>query len=78
MAPDAVQHFKEAVEVADRHYRLGAVPISTYVELQRQYLDVFEALLVTWHEALEAAAQLELLTGVPLPLVRDLPNEERK
>ncbi len=64
--PDSVQHFREAAEVADRHYRLGAVPISTYVELQKQYLDAVDGLLDTKKEALEAAAQLELLTGVPL------------
>ncbi len=61
--PDSVQHFKEAAELADRHYRLGAVPISTYVELQKQYLDAVESLLETQQTALEAAAQLELLTG---------------
>jgi len=72
--PDSVQHFKEAAEVADRHYRLGAVPISTYVELQKQYLDAVEGLLDTKKEALEAAAQLELLTGVPLPLARTSPE----
>ncbi len=66
--PDSVQHFKEAAEVADRHYRLGAVPISIYVELQKQYLDAVDGLLDTRKEALEAAAQLELLTGVPLRL----------
>jgi cobalt-zinc-cadmium efflux system outer membrane protein len=27
--PDSVEHFREAAELADRHYRLGAVPIST-------------------------------------------------
>lgn len=76
--PDAVQHFREAAEVADRHYRLGAVPISTYVELQKQYLDAVEGLLNTKKEALEAAAQLELLTGLPLPLSQITPNEEKK
>lgn len=75
--PDSVQHFREAAEVADRHYRLGAVPISTYVELQKQYLDAVEGLLDTKKEALEAAAQLELLTGLPLPLART-PTEEPK
>lgn len=65
--PDSVQHFKEAAELADRHYRLGAVPISTYVELQQQYLDAVESLLDTKKEALEAAAQLELLTGLMQP-----------
>ena len=76
--PDSVQHFKEAAEVADRHYRLGAVPISTYVELQKQYLDAVEGLLDTKKEALEAAAQLELLTGLPLPLSQITPTEEKK
>src|SRR5205085_1750749 len=37
--PDSVQQFKEAAALADRHYRLGAVPIATYVELQKQYLE---------------------------------------
>lgn len=64
--PDSVQHFKEAAELADRHYRLGAVPISTYVELQQQYLEAVESLLDTKREALEAAARLELLTGISL------------
>jgi cobalt-zinc-cadmium efflux system outer membrane protein len=76
--PDSVQHFREAAEVADRHYRLGAVPISTYVELQKQYLDAVEGLLDTKREALEAAAQLELLTGLPLPLSQITPSEEEK
>ena len=76
--PDSVQHFREAAEIADRHYRLGAVPISTYVELQKQYLDAVEGLLDTKKEALEAAAQLELLTGLPLPLSRTTPTEEKK
>ena len=67
--PDSVQHFQEAAELADRHYRLGAVPISTYVELQQQYLEAVESLLDTKREALEAAAQLELLTGLTLPLI---------
>ena len=63
--PDAVQHFREAAELADRHYRLGAVPVSTYVELQKQYLEAVEALLETKEEALQAAQELELLTGMP-------------
>jgi cobalt-zinc-cadmium efflux system outer membrane protein len=76
--PDSVQHFREAAEVADRHYRLGAVPIATYVELQKQYLDAVEGLLDTKKEALEAAAQIELLTGLPLPLSQTTPAEGTK
>lgn len=67
--PDTVAHFQESAELADRHYRLGAVPAATYVELQRQYLDAVTALLETRQEALDAAQQLELLTGLPEPLV---------
>ena len=71
--PDSVEHFREAAEVADRHYRLGTVPIATYVELQKQYLDAVEGLLDTKREALAAAAQLELLTGLPEPLATTKP-----
>jgi len=66
---DSVEEFRKAAELADRHYRLGAVPISTYVELQKQYLDAVEALLDTKREALEAAQSLEHLTGLTLSLV---------
>jgi cobalt-zinc-cadmium efflux system outer membrane protein len=76
--PDAAQHFKEAAEVADRHYRLGAVPVSTYVELQKQYFEAVESLLDTKKEALEAAQNLELLTGLPMPLVSTSAKEEKK
>jgi cobalt-zinc-cadmium efflux system outer membrane protein len=62
--PDSMKEFKDAAELADRHYRLGAVPISTYVELQKQYLEAVESLLDTKKDALEAAQNLELLTGL--------------
>jgi cobalt-zinc-cadmium efflux system outer membrane protein len=75
--PDSVRHFKEAAELADRHYRLGAVPISTYVELQKHYLEAVEGLLDTKQEALHSAQQLELLTGLPLPLADISAKEER-
>ncbi len=75
--PDAVEHFKEAAEVADRHYRLGAVPIATFVELQKQYLEAVESLLDTKKEALEAAAQIELLTGLTPPLASTATEEKK-
>ena len=61
---DAIAKFREAAELADRHYRLGAVPIATYVELQNSYLDAVEALLATQREAIEAGLKLQLLTGL--------------
>ena len=75
--PESVDEFRKAAELADRHYRLGAVPIATYIELQKQYLEAVEALLDTKKEALEAAQTLEQLTGA-LPLVNVTAQEERK
>jgi cobalt-zinc-cadmium efflux system outer membrane protein len=74
---DSLQHFKEAAEVADRHYRLGAVPIATYVELQDKYLEAVESLLSTKREALEAAQELELLTGLTPPLASVAAKSEK-
>jgi outer membrane protein, heavy metal efflux system len=63
-AGDAAGKFREAAELADRHYRLGAVPIATYVELQNSYLEAVDALLSTQQEALEAGLRLQQLTGL--------------
>ncbi|MBI4525892.1 MAG: TolC family protein [Deltaproteobacteria bacterium] len=68
--PESVAAFRKAAQLADRHYRLGAVPITTYVELQKQYLDAVEALLETRREALEAGQQLGLLTGLNINAVQ--------
>jgi cobalt-zinc-cadmium efflux system outer membrane protein len=71
--PESVGEFRQAAELADRHYRLGAVPIATYVELQKQYLEAVEALLDTKREALDAGQQLELLTGLDIHAVHTIP-----
>jgi cobalt-zinc-cadmium efflux system outer membrane protein len=63
---DSVDQFRSAADLADRHYRLGAVPAATYVELQKQYTDAVEALLETRREALESAQEIEQLSGVPV------------
>ncbi len=63
---EAVEKFREAAALADRHFRLGAVPLATYVELQTSYLDAVEALLDTRRDVLDAAQRLRLLTGVSL------------
>lgn len=64
--PEAQQQLREAAELADRHYRLGAVPVTTYLEMQNQYLEALDALLATRCEALDHRQQLELLVGQPL------------
>lgn len=48
---------------ADNLFRQGAIPIATYVEMQRQYLDALSAVLDTKREALEASLQLRALNG---------------
>ena len=72
-APDAVERLREAATLADRHYRLGAVPLGTYVELQTAYLEAVEALLDSRREAIEAAAQLQVLTGRELVTMEAAP-----
>ncbi|MSU73038.1 MAG: TolC family protein [Opitutus sp.] len=71
--PEAMKKFGEAAALADRHYRLGAVPIATYIELQNSYLEATEALLDTQREALEAGLKLQELTGLDFPPVEVAP-----
>lgn len=61
--PDALKSFADAAQLADRHYRLGAVPLSTYIEMQDKYLEATEAINATRLEVLRAALDLEQLTG---------------
>ncbi|MEO6754031.1 MAG: TolC family protein [Chthoniobacteraceae bacterium] len=63
---DAAEKFRDAASKADENYRLGALPVATYTELQKQYLDTVDALLSTQADVLEARQQLELLTGMNL------------
>ena len=67
---DSAKKFRDAAELADRHYRLGALPIATYVELQTRYLDAVEALLATQSEALAAGLKLRQLTGLSFNVVQ--------
>ena len=57
---------REAAELADRNYRAGALPIATYTEVQKQYLDSLDALSAAQAGAVEARQQLEQLTATRL------------
>ena len=57
---------REATEVADRNYRTGALPITTYTEVQKQYLDSLDAFFAAQSAAIEARQQLEQLTATRL------------
>jgi outer membrane protein, heavy metal efflux system len=62
----AMAKLREATELADQNYRLGAVPLTTYVEIQKQYLEAISAFNEAQKDALEAAQALEILTGQKL------------
>jgi len=63
---DELAKFREAAETADRNYRLGAVPLTLYVETQKQYLELVGTVTALEKEALQAAQELEILTGLKL------------
>ena len=62
----ALAKLREATELADRNYRLGGVPLTIYIEIQKQYLEAISAFNDAQKEALEAAQTLEILTGQKL------------
>jgi cobalt-zinc-cadmium efflux system outer membrane protein len=61
-----VARFREAAEMADRNYRTGAVSLTIYVETQKQYFEVIDAVTDLQKDALQAAQELEILTGLKL------------
>ena len=68
-AENSITEFEKAAAQADRHYQLGAVPVTTYVELQKQYVDAVDSLLDLQAEAMQSASELERVTGAELHLV---------
>lgn len=65
--PKTADQLREAAILADRHFRLGAVPLATYLEVQQSYLEALSAIFSTQGDALNARAELDLLTGASIP-----------
>ena len=63
---DMLESFRKAAAEADEHFRLGALPLSTYTELQQQYMESVHAVLDSQLGAVDARLQLEQLTGTKL------------
>ncbi|RTL50101.1 MAG: TolC family protein [Bradyrhizobiaceae bacterium] len=59
----AIDKFAAAATAAENNFRQGAIPVATYVEMQRQYLDALSAVLDTKREALDALLALRVLNG---------------
>ncbi len=64
--PEALHELRDAAALADENYRVGALPITTYIELQKEYLDATDALLSAQADAMASRDELELLTGTRL------------
>lgn len=67
LSPEVVAQLREAAILADRHYRLGAVPLATYLEVQESYLEALQAIYASQADALNAQAEINLLTGTSIP-----------
>ena len=59
----AMGKLREASDLADRNYRLGAIPLTIYIEIQKQYLEAISSFSDAQKDGLEAAQTLEILTG---------------
>jgi cobalt-zinc-cadmium efflux system outer membrane protein len=68
---------REAAELGDRHYRLGAIPVATYVELQEKFVEAVSAVLTTQAAALQSLQEVELLTGAALPQFLRTPTAKK-
>lgn len=64
----ALEEFKKAAEMADRHFRLGAIDITTYLELQSRNTEAITELLMLRAEAYQHLLEIELLAGQSMNL----------
>lgn len=60
---DDLSRLREGAELADRQYRLGAVPVQTYLDMQDRYLAATAETLRTWVEAHERFVEIQVITG---------------
>jgi cobalt-zinc-cadmium efflux system outer membrane protein len=64
--PQLLEQLRDAAHLADDNYRLGALPISTFTEIQLQYVDTTDAVLSSRLDALQNLSSLEYLSGEQL------------
>jgi cobalt-zinc-cadmium efflux system outer membrane protein len=58
-----VESLHEAADLADRQYRLGAIPVQLFLDMQREFLSVQLLRHNAQLESLKMAAELEWLAG---------------
>ena len=60
---ELVESLHEAADLADRQYRLGAIPVQLFLDMQREFLSVQLLRHNAQLESLKMAAELEWLAG---------------
>jgi cobalt-zinc-cadmium efflux system outer membrane protein len=61
--PELLQHLAQLADMADRQYRLGAINLTTFLEVQRQFLNTTRSMHQTVLDAHSLDLDLQLLTG---------------
>ena len=61
--PDLLKKLAQLADMADRQYRLGAINLTTFLEVQRQFLSTTKSLHQTTLDANSLDLDLQLLTG---------------
>jgi cobalt-zinc-cadmium efflux system outer membrane protein len=61
--PELLQHLAQLADMADRQYRLGAINLTTFLEVQRQFLGTTRSVHQTILDAHSLDLDLQLLTG---------------
>ena len=72
-----LDRLRESAELADRQYRLGAVEMPTYLEMQDQYMEATAGLLGSIRDAHEHRLNIQLLTADPSLLPPTKPNGDQ-
>lgn len=62
-SPKTMEAFASAATLAGRHFQLGAIDVTTYLELQSQYMGARDALLARREEAFESLLSIEIQIG---------------
>jgi cobalt-zinc-cadmium efflux system outer membrane protein len=61
--PELLQNLAQLADMADRQYRLGAINLTTFLEVQRQFLSTAKSVRQTVLDANSLNLDLQLLTG---------------
>jgi cobalt-zinc-cadmium efflux system outer membrane protein len=61
--PDLLQNLAQLADMADRQYRLGAINLTTFLEVQRQFLSTTQSVHQAILDANSLDLDLQLLTG---------------